>query len=1054
MKLPRDKRIYVSLLLIIALAAIFWAGSRYPALNEKAMMGGETEISGLAFDILLEPPLEPNPAQQIFYTAVNWMYTNWKGMTFGLLFAGALMGLMKRVPIGECKNPFTGAVMGTVMGAPLGVCVNCATPIGQGLHESGARPAVSLAAMISSPTLNFVVLTMAFTVLPWYMAALKIGTTVLFLFIFLPILARVLGPKAKEESPKSLSEQICEPATPAESSWLGALSWLARAFPANLWLIVRRTVPAMLLAGLLGAAFISLIPADTIVSRLPGGFGEGAALATLTALLLVAGFGLLLPVPIAFDVILATVLLGAGLPPAYAMALLFTLGIFSIYPWWVISRNISARLAAGVAAVLILLGTATGIAAHYIGEFEDRRFRDHLAKELLGEPEVAWPLRGQKPVTTVELDAFDPPLEIEAPRNWDELSPGISISKRAFATRAQSAAAEAGARFVREDPAELGLDEPIEFNAWKLLQPFTHHRPIAAGDIHRDGWDDIVMGSDPCFGGLTIYANLRGERFERQTIELGDLVNHFVADLALVDVNNDGWLDLVVTTFLEGAFLFRNSGGQFSEGPERIELDSETVMVASLGFGDIDQDGDLDGVLGCWTAGENLEKPDPKYYSIAASANFLLWNDPDGFRREPLSGMPGETLTTLISDFNHDSFPDLIVGNDFNIPDSYYLGDGSGGLRLLTREDTLIPLSAKTTMSVFPSDVDNDLRVELFLAQIAEIDRNEWSSGGIEWWSHHPNADVRRYGVYNELVANSRNRRSLKPMLEVEDSSDRRKLMAIVLQTRLARGHWKHDDPTIERWVGQMIGQFPPEIRIMTEQLRRPRFVRSAQRSLQEIPQRDSNKNVFLVPNEAGFEERTEEFGLVYSHWAWNAKFADLDHDEDQDLYVVNGSMLANGRASNHYFENQNGRRFEMKEQEAGLADRHVTSAYTYIDFDNDGDLDIVSIPIDAPPRVFRNQANDGASVIFEIQDEAGNRFGIGCRIVIHYGPDGKLHQMREILASGGFISHDAPFVHFGLGEHEAIQRVEVFWSTGEKTEITQQLPAGARYTIRRRPES
>ncbi len=57
---------------------------------------------------------------------------------------------------------------------------------------------------------------------------------------------------------------------------------------------------------------------------------------------------------------------------------------------------------------------------------------------------------------------------------------------------------------------------------------------------------------------------------------------------------------------------------------------------------------------------------------------------------------------------------------------------------------------------------------------------------------------------------------------------------------------------------------------------------------------------------------------------------------------------------------------------------------------------------------------------------------------------------MREIQAGGGFASFDSPVVYFGLGEHDRIEQVEIYWSTGELTTITGELAAGYRYLIER----
>jgi len=125
-------------------------------------------------------------------------------------------------------------------------------------------------------------------------------------------------------------------------------------------------------------------------------------------------------------------------------------------------------------------------------------------------------------------------------------------------------------------------------------------------------------------------------------------------------------------------------------------------------------------------------------------------------------------------------------------------------------------------------------------------------------------------------------------------------------------------------------------------------------------------------------------------------------------------------------------------------------SSYSYIDYDNDGDLDIVAISSDGPIWLYTNNTQDNRGIIFELDDHKGNRTGIGSRIIIHYGKDGNKHQIREIKASGGFVSYDAPRAHFGLGKHETVSRVEVIWSTGERSELQGTFKAGHKYIIER----
>jgi ASPIC and UnbV len=57
---------------------------------------------------------------------------------------------------------------------------------------------------------------------------------------------------------------------------------------------------------------------------------------------------------------------------------------------------------------------------------------------------------------------------------------------------------------------------------------------------------------------------------------------------------------------------------------------------------------------------------------------------------------------------------------------------------------------------------------------------------------------------------------------------------------------------------------------------------------------------------------------------------------------------------------------------------------------------------------------------------------------------------VREIEAGGGFLSFDAPIAYFGLGDFQQVERVEVQWSTGERSEIPGAFSAGSRYVIHR----
>ena len=66
----------------------------------------------------------------------------------------------------------------------------------------------------------------------------------------------------------------------------------------------------------------------------------------------------------------------------YSMTLLFTLGIFSIYPFFIVWKTISRRVAVVLATVLLVIGIAGGLVAENIYQAELRDMLEFL--EQLG----------------------------------------------------------------------------------------------------------------------------------------------------------------------------------------------------------------------------------------------------------------------------------------------------------------------------------------------------------------------------------------------------------------------------------------------------------------------------------------------------------------------------------------------------------------------------------------------------------------------------------------------------------------------------------------------
>jgi uncharacterized membrane protein YraQ (UPF0718 family) len=265
-------------------------------------------------------------------------------MLFGMSLGALMLALFSLLPKTQARHPLAEVLSGSLIGFPLGVCANCAAPIAKGMLQAGNRPGVPMGLMFSSPTLNVLVITMTFSLLPVHFGLIKYGLLLVFLLGILPtLLQRFSGQSAFK------SEEACLLLT--SETWPIAIQAALKSFGQCFAYIMHKTVGWMILAGLAGVLLSHLIPLQAWNTLEP-------SLLTLGAL---AVLGVFLPVPIAVDVILAHTLYLAGLPDAYVMVLLFTLGTYSIIPFFILWTSQAKKLAIWFYGILAALGVISGL---------------------------------------------------------------------------------------------------------------------------------------------------------------------------------------------------------------------------------------------------------------------------------------------------------------------------------------------------------------------------------------------------------------------------------------------------------------------------------------------------------------------------------------------------------------------------------------------------------------------------------------------------------------------------------------------------------------------
>ena len=327
---------------LMIIMGVFWFVSRYPQLLHKSTQLGNEMSSMANTGDLIKVAADAPWYAKIGWGAINWLDTMKKGMTFGVLSGALLHTILKYYPLKIGQNLYLNSLKGALVGVPAGVCANCSVPMACGVTRGDGRVEVALGFLFSSPNFNPIVVMMTFSALPLSMFVTKY---VLLLFVIAVFVPAAVGWLEKSGPLKLLPVdehggacEIPSSASPCEQSFLATLSELSTEFAKNVWMLLKPTIAIMLCMSVLAATLLSFLPWDQWLSANP----------TPLMLLGIAFLAVLMPVPIALDVLFAALLLKHGRSPAYVMVFTIGLGAYSLVPsiylWREVSRKLSVIL--------------------------------------------------------------------------------------------------------------------------------------------------------------------------------------------------------------------------------------------------------------------------------------------------------------------------------------------------------------------------------------------------------------------------------------------------------------------------------------------------------------------------------------------------------------------------------------------------------------------------------------------------------------------------------------------------------------------------------------
>ena len=172
---------------------------------------------------------------------------------------------------------------------------------------------------------------------------------------------------------------------------------------------------------------------------------------------------------------------------------------------------------------------------------------------------------------------------------------------------------------------------------------------------------------------------------------------------------------------------------------------------------------------------------------------------------------------------------------------------------------------------------------------------------------------------------------------------------------------------------------------------------------------------------------------------AWGVSFCDYDNDGYQDLFIANGHLHENVQAFNPtgFYEqpnllfrnNRDGTFDEVgTDSGSGMHLEKVSRGFAYSDYDNDGDLDLLVTNLKGTPDLLENRGGQNTWLTLKLIGTHSNRDAIGAQVKV---TTGNLTQIREVRSGSSYLSQSDMRLHFGVGKHRRVDRVEIRWPSG-----------------------
>jgi enediyne biosynthesis protein E4 len=203
---------------------------------------------------------------------------------------------------------------------------------------------------------------------------------------------------------------------------------------------------------------------------------------------------------------------------------------------------------------------------------------------------------------------------------------------------------------------------------------------------------------------------------------------------------------------------------------------------------------------------------------------------------------------------------------------------------------------------------------------------------------------------------------------------------------------------------------------------------------------RFGNASLYLNSRGGFFEDRIQPSGILAissQYTGWGGNFLDFDNDGDLDLFIANGDAHYLKGMPPLVLENRGDGSFTDASATGGpLFKRWLNARGSGAwDFDNDGRMDLLITTLGDRTVLWRNvgpSANHWLTL--RLEGARGNRDGFGAQVRLTAG--GRT-LYAEARCPTSYVFQQDPRLHFGLGTSPAADRIELRWPGGQTQTLT-----------------